>query len=68
MWILIIVLSDVPLAIDAYTASNLAVCADTFHAQEQKFGEIKEAYCQSATSNDRVYLVKNGKSLEFSFR
>jgi len=59
MWILVVVF----MAGDASssTAINLSMCIQQF--ESIKFSQVKNAYCQSGGTDDRVYLVKDGVSM-----
>jgi len=55
MWTLVIFAAGIS---TAETVPNLSMCQQQYLAAN--LSDVREAYCQSAAGNDRVYIVKDG--------
>ena len=52
-------------AMSVSTATTLEQCEIVLIQQVDRMnaGSVRDAYCQSAISNDRVYVIKDGRTL-----
>jgi hypothetical protein len=60
MWVLIVVASS---GTTAETVFDLSQCTQQFRARN--VADVQEAYCLSAAGGDKVWIVKDGKSLDW---